>query len=180
MRKAMNTLDGLIHCTECPKETFTAIQNVQSVASLFKAIIERFSKVLRQVDTEAAHLEQTGEKKAFRVGDNSPGLMHLHTGTLDCPMGFNVDLEAKDWKRLVKTALKTEVYGGGSNPRPLTDLLKEAEIRQMAWHKIMGSLPEREQMFPGSKDFHHLHGHDKCETLGADRLKIAMDNMPWE
>ena len=73
-----------------------------------KAVVERFNKVLIEVDREALRLEETGQKKPYRIGDNNPALQHLHTGTLDCPMGFNIEIEGKDWKKLVKTALKTE------------------------------------------------------------------------
>ncbi|CAG5156996.1 uncharacterized protein ALTATR162_LOCUS4789 [Alternaria atra] len=99
-----------------------------------KAIVDRFNKVLIEVDREAVRLEETGQKKPYRIGDNNPALQHLHTGTLECPMGFNIEIEGRDWKKLVKTALKTEVYGGGSNPRPLLDLVKESEARQETWH----------------------------------------------
>ena len=178
LRKAMNTLSDLIQCPECPKESFNAIQNVQSVFALTKAIIERFNKALYEIDTEAARLEQTGQKKSFRMGDNNPSLFHLHTGTLDCPMGFNIDLEARDWRKIVKGALKTEVYGGGSNQRPLKDLIKEAEARQLRWHSEKDCWPDgRRRLF--SHQEHESHKSGRCEALGAHRLQWSIDNLDW-
>jgi hypothetical protein len=178
LRKAMSAISDLIHCDQCPKEPFSAIQNVQSIVSLFKAVVERFNKVLLAVDVEATELERTSQKKPYRIGDNNPALFHLHTGTLDCPMGFNIELEAKDWRRIVKTALKTEVYGGGSNPRPLLDLVRESEDRQQKWH---------EDGLSWSEEMKHLHGRghecDKtqdCETLGARHIRRAIDNLKWD
>lgn len=174
LRKAMDTITSLINCPVCPKEPFSAIQNLQSLVSLFKAIIERFHKVLDEVDAEAARLEQTGQKKPYRIGDNSPGLMHLHTGTADCPMGFNIDIEASDWKRLVKTALKTEMFGGGSNQRPVNLLLQEAEARQARWHgEKEFQCDQRTRMFGADQD------KTKCIALGSEQIRMAMQNLEW-
>jgi hypothetical protein len=178
MRKAMTAISDLIYCDQCPKESFSAIQNVQSIASLFKAVVERFNKVLVGVDTEASELERTGQKKSYRIGDNNPALFHLHTGTLDCPMGFNIELEPNDWRRIVKTALKTEVYGRGSNPRPLLDLIKESEVRQEKWHA--NKLPWSEEMKRLHGSEHECGNTQACETLGARHIRRAIDNLKWE
>ncbi|KAA8625026.1 hypothetical protein PtrSN002B_010940 [Pyrenophora tritici-repentis] len=178
LRKAQSVLSGLIHCTECPKEAYSAIQNVQSIISLMKAIVERFNKVLMEVDREAARLEAIGERKPYRIGDNNPALFHLHTGDFNCPMGFNIELEPKDWRKLVKTALKTEVYGGGSNPRPLLDLVKESEERQEMWHRDRHAWNEEmEQLHPERQDSDPSQG---CEALGAEHIRKTIDNLRWD
>lgn len=181
LRKAMSNLSDLIHCPQCPKEMFTAIQNIHSAVAIFKALVERFNKVLIELDAEAERLQQTGQKKPYRVGDNNPALHHLHTGTLDCPMGFNIDLEAKDWKRIVKTALKTEIHGGGSNPRPLMDLLKEIEARQERWHndKEFWS-EERIHMFGGTRLECKDRSTKPCEALGADHIRRAINRLNFD
>ncbi|RAR07044.1 hypothetical protein DDE82_002986 [Stemphylium lycopersici] len=178
LRKAISALSDLISCPQCPNEPFSAIQNVQSLVSLMKAIIERLNKVLMEVDREAARLEVTGQKKPYRIGDNNPALFHLHTGTPDCPMCFNIELEAKDWRRLVKTALRTEVYGGGSNPQPLLDLVKESEVRQEKWHNDEHAWNEEmKQLHAGRADCDKSKG---CEALGAQHIRRAIDNLKWD
>jgi hypothetical protein len=177
LRKAMGVLSDLIHCPQCPKDTFSATQNISSIASLCKVIIERFNKVLMGIDAEAERLEQNGEKKPYRIGEANPALQHLHTGTLDCPMGFNIELEAKDWKRMVKTALKSEIYGNGSNPQPLLTLVEEAVKRQKRWH-------EDEEFYCAER--RHLFGErnenakKKCHALGADHIKHVIGCLKWE
>ena len=178
LRKAMGAVADLIHCPQCPKETFSAIQNIQSIVSLLKAITERFAKVLYEIDTEAARLEACGEKKPYRIGDNNPALAHMHTGTTDCPMGFNIDIEAKDWKRLAKTALRTEVFGNGSNPRSLLQLVDEAEARQKRWHENKGyCTTERRQLF-GER--HQDDTPKDCEALASQHIRRAIGNLQWE
>jgi hypothetical protein len=178
LRKAMGILSDLIHCPQCPNDNFSAIQNIASIVSLCKAIIERFNKVLMTIDAEAKRLEQTGEKKPYRIGDNTPELHHLHTGTLDCPMGFNIEIGAQDWKRLAKMALKTEVYGHGSNARPLLQLIKEAEERQQRWHDDRDlHCKEREQLFSARTT---LHREEKCQALGADHIRWMVGNLQWD
>jgi hypothetical protein len=174
----MSALSDLIHCPHCPKESFSAIQNVQSIVAVFKAVVERFNKVLLEVDREATRLEDAGQKKPYRIGDNNPALFHLHTGTLDCPMGFNIELEPRDWRRLVKTALKTEVYGGGSNTRPLLDLVKESEGRQERWHSDKHSWSEELKQLHGQRlDCDATQG---CEALGANHIRRTIDNLKWD
>ncbi|USP74232.1 hypothetical protein yc1106_01506 [Curvularia clavata] len=178
LRNAMSALADIISCSQCPKDPFSAIQNVQSIVSLMKAIVERFNKVLVEVDHEAARLEETGQKKSYRIGDRNPALSHLHTGTLDCPMGFNIELEANEWRRLVKTALKTEVYGNGSNPQPLLELVKRSEMRQEIWHKDRRSWTD---------EMIQLHGAQQecpasqgcCKALGAQHILQTINNLKW-
>jgi hypothetical protein len=178
LRKAMGVLSELIHCPQCPKDNFSAIQNIASIVALCKAIVERFNKVLMVIDAEAVRLEQTGQKKPYRIGDNSPELHHLHTGNLDCPMGFNIEIEAKDWKRLAKTALKTEVYGAGSNPQPLLQLVQEAEQRQKRWHEDKEyHCAEREHLF-GKRTAHDAS--KKCEALGAEQIRRMIGILNWD
>jgi hypothetical protein len=178
LRKAMVALSDLIHCPQCPKDNFSAIQNISSIVALCKAIVERFSKVLTVIDAEAKRLEETGEKKSYRIGDNNPDLHHLHTGTLDCPMGFNIEIGAQDFKRMAKTALKTEIYGNGSNSRPLLQLVQEAEDRQKRWHGDLDMhCAEREHLF-GKRT--PEDAKRKCEALGADHIRHMINNLRWE
>jgi hypothetical protein len=174
----MTTISSLIHCPICPLDPFSAIQNVSSIVSLFKAILERFSKVLQEIHLECERLRTTGSKKPYRIGDNSPHLAHLHTGTLDCPMGFNVDLEPDAWKGLVKVALKGEVQGGGSNPAPLELLLEQAEARQRKWHSDTGFLREERRRIWGSQN--ECEGeHGSCKSLGSAHIRRAMEALDW-
>lgn len=147
LRHAMSTVSTIIHCEKCPNGTFSSIQNVQSLSALLSAIAERFHQILFEVDREAERLERSGEKKTFRIGDSDPALQHLHTGTEDCPMGYNIELDAKEWKSLVKKAIRTEVIGGGSNPTPFSALLDQFEERQYRWHTGDNHLEERARIF---------------------------------
>jgi len=177
LRTATTTLSTLIHCPTCPLDPFSATQNLQSIVSLFKALVLRFNKVLLEVDAEATRLMQNSEKKPFRVGDNSAALAHLHTGTPDCPMGFNIQLEAREWSKIVKTALRTEVWGGGSNTKPLVELLAETEERQRRWHAEPDLWKE---------EMGHLKGGRKCaregicEALGAEHIRRSIEELVWE
>lgn len=92
-------------------------------------------------------------------------------------MGFNIELEAKDWKRLAKTAVRGEVHGNGSNSRPLLQLLQEVTERQKRWHEncAQGDHMHSSLFRP------HDHDHKKsCEALGAERLRQSIENMNWD
>ncbi|KAF2856333.1 hypothetical protein T440DRAFT_485439 [Plenodomus tracheiphilus IPT5] len=178
LRTAMSALSTLLHCPTCPLDPFTAIQNIQSITSLFKALTSRFAKAILDINTEATRLSLSGVKKPFRVGDNSPALAHLHTGTLDCPMGFNIELEAREWKKIVKAALRMEVWGGGSGGLCLVGLLGECEQRQRMWHgdkKVWG-----EEMRYLRQEGEECGEGKGCEALGAEHIRRVIVRFDWE
>lgn len=111
LRRAITTTSTIMRCDKCPQQPFTAIQNVLTMTSLLSAIAERYHKVLQSIDTEAMRLEHLGEKKTFRVGDTDPLLQHLHTGTEDCPMGFNIELEPQRLETIVQEGAKNRSPG---------------------------------------------------------------------
>lgn len=180
LRSAMDTASAIIHCPKCPKENFTAIQNVQSLSALLTALGERFHRVLTEIDAEAARLEETGQKKPFRIGDNSAENAHLHTGTLNCPMGFDIQLEGKDWKKLAKQALRTEVLGGGCNKRPLVWLLEEMEKRQKRWHEDHDSNREERERMWGSHDECHNKGEEATCLKMIKQIRTMIGRMKWD
>ncbi|KAF2869842.1 hypothetical protein BDV95DRAFT_497944, partial [Massariosphaeria phaeospora] len=184
LRQAMSTTSTMLQCEKCPQDTFSAMQNVQSLTALFSAIAERFHKVLRDIDAEAARLEQAGAKKPFRIGDNNAANMHLHTGTIDCPMGFDIELEPNEWKRLAKRALKTEVLGGGSNPVPLSHLVEEMSNRQSRWHTGKNfHRDEVSQLFGGTEACamrYKENPRDAACVRMIDQIRGMLDRMGWD
>jgi hypothetical protein len=92
----------------------------------------------------------------------------LHTGTLNCPMSFEIQLEPSDWKKFAKQGLRMEVFGGGQNKTSFISLLNAMEMRQRRWHadKSMHT-EERTKMF-GS--------HEHCASNGESATCIRMVN----
>ncbi|UPX10876.1 uncharacterized protein EKO05_0001512 [Ascochyta rabiei] len=178
LRKAMTAVSAVLHCPTCPLDPFSALQNVSSLTSLFKAIVSRFAKALAEVDLEAQRLRAQAARKPYRIGDNSPALSHLHTGTLDCPMGFDVELQPDVWKTLVKAALRTEMDGGGSNPTPLMRLLRETEERQARWHGDGGLLAKERRRLWGQEDCEKEEL--ACEGLGSEHIRRVIGRLNWE
>ncbi|ORY13494.1 hypothetical protein BCR34DRAFT_264339 [Clohesyomyces aquaticus] len=179
LRLAIMSASDIVRCDKCPADPFNAIQNVLTLASLLSALAERYHKVLFEIESEAIRLEQAGKKKPFRVGDNNPALHHLHTGTLDCPMGFDVELEAGEWRRLAKKALKTEVLGGGSNLTPLTALLDQMEARQRRWHAECGHGEERERLFGKQRECEKPEEEAMCLKM-INQVRTMIGRMEWE
>ncbi|KAF2661380.1 hypothetical protein K491DRAFT_587528 [Lophiostoma macrostomum CBS 122681] len=177
MRQAMHAAWCIIHCKQCRRDVFTTIQNVQSTSALLSAIGERFHRILQEIDEETERLEASGEKKPFRVGDNSLANAHLHTGTFDCPMGFDVNLEPREFRKLAKKALKTEVLGGGGNPVPFSSLLDQFEKRQNEWHHGDAHLEEGKKVFGENGTCKPGDAH--CVRL-VQTVRRIVDNMNWE
>ncbi|OCK86398.1 hypothetical protein K432DRAFT_376718 [Lepidopterella palustris CBS 459.81] len=147
LRSGMTTAMAILHCEDCPKEAYSAIQNVVTLTALLTALAERFCRALQAIDADAKKLEQSGQKKDMRIGDNSLENLHLHTGGVDCHMSFNIELGAEDWRKLAKKAVRTEVWGNGSNPTPLIRVVEQMELRQERWHAHNSGQMERGHIF---------------------------------
>ncbi|KAL5394816.1 hypothetical protein PMIN04_000383 [Paraphaeosphaeria minitans] len=180
IRPALITASTMINCTKCPTENFSAIQNMQALNTLLSAIAERFHKVLSGIDAEAVRLEQTQEKKSFRVGDNSTENRHLHTGTLDCPMGYDLSLDAQDWKRLAKQMLKTEVMGGGHNLTSLLGVVEELEKRQRRWHQDTSMYTEERIKMFGAENMCRNEGDQAMCLRMMSHIRTMVERMDWD
>ncbi|KAF2272107.1 uncharacterized protein EI97DRAFT_236597 [Westerdykella ornata] len=176
-RRAMQAAFSMLQCQQCPTKMFTLLQSTYAVTTLLSAIAERFHRILKAIDDEAEALEQRGEKKSFRVGDSNPLVQHLHTGTPDCPLGFHILVDAKEWKSLAKKVIRTEVEGGGSNPLPFSALLEQFEQRQQTIHTSDRLQEERESMYGGRHCDHA--GEPLCQKL-IKHVRVMIENLQWE
>ncbi|KAF2813451.1 uncharacterized protein BDZ99DRAFT_438623 [Mytilinidion resinicola] len=178
LRSALASTLQILHCPDCPRETFSGIQNVITLTSLLTAIAERYHRALKAIDEEAEQLEKSGRKKDFRVGEMSVNTLHLHTGEVDCPMGFHIELGAEEWKKLAKKVIKTEVLGKGSSPTPLIEVVEQMEKRQTEWHSRMHEMnPEREKLFGRCNDAHQS-GDATCLRM-VKQVRMMIDAMNW-
>lgn len=139
LREAMQSTADIISCPVCPKRYITALQNSQSLGSLFLSIAERYAKVLDSISLEAAGAEAAHKMKKFRLADFNSGDAHVHTGGLSCAAQFSVDLSPVEWKNLAKKVVRAEIYGptDGEHYRPyLQELFGQMRSRQIEWHNL--------------------------------------------
>ena len=141
IKSAIRTTKGVLECSQCPKESTSAMQNIMMLITLVTTITDSYRKMLVYIDNETARAEAAGEKKNYRIGDNSPEKWHMHTGTLDCPMGFNIDLDPDQWKSLARQVIKADVHGSANaSSTSLMGLVGSLEERQVRWHENPPSL----------------------------------------
>ena len=130
LQKATNTARDVLRCPCCPKTFNSAFQNISLLGTLLPLIIMEYAKLLSHVDEKSAG----GESVTFRMGIQDPALMHHHTGTVDCPMGFNIELSAVEWRRTARKVIKQQVHGVKTGNESLCSLIDELEQRQHTWH----------------------------------------------
>ncbi len=135
IRLACNAAYGFLVCQQCPKDRNTAMSNLMFLTTLLTSIVERYDRVLKQVDADAQQASGSGKAIPFRMGENRPEYAHLHTGTFDCPMGFDVDISPSEWRKLARKAIKADVLGPAPNGRQsISDIVDLFEQRQHQWH----------------------------------------------
>jgi hypothetical protein len=159
LRNSIQSTKAVLECPQCPKESTSAMQNIMLLTTLLTSITDCYRKLLLSIDTEAKRVEEAGEKKHFRMGDSSPEKAHLHTGTLDCPMGFYVDLNGQEWRTLARKVVKADVVGSGValNSSAVLGLADMLEERQRRWHRDPKTLEIRTHF---SKDGIHCAPRD--------------------
>jgi hypothetical protein len=134
LRSALATTTNVLKCEQCPKQPMTAMQNVMLLTTLLTTITDSYRKLILAIDVEAKRAKESGELKGFRVGDNSMERMHLHTGTPDCPMGFDIELDGEEWRKFARSVVKADVDGSRSGSRSIMGLANQLDERQRQWH----------------------------------------------
>ena len=134
VKSAINTASDICFCDFCPRQRDTARQNILLINTLLTTIASTCDRILKAVSSEAARAQAEGEKKTLRMGDSSPQHMHLHTGTLNCPMGFDVALDAQEWRSLAFRVIRAELFDAGTPAITLERLCSQLEDRQKSWH----------------------------------------------
>ncbi|KAL8798654.1 MAG: hypothetical protein Q9182_006487 [Xanthomendoza sp. 2 TL-2023] len=130
LTKGTNLARAIIRCPLCPLDFPSALQTSMLLTTLIRLIVHGYSALIEHIQSQEAE----GQKISYRVGDFSLSNAHLHTGGLDCPMGFNVELEPAEWAAMVKKVLKQDLYGSSQNIDCLTGVIEEFEQRQQTWH----------------------------------------------
>ncbi|KAL8814242.1 MAG: hypothetical protein Q9223_006521 [Gallowayella weberi] len=151
LTKGTNLARAVIRCPLCPLDFPSALQTSMLLTTLIRLIVHGYSTLIEHIQTQAAE----GQKITYRVGDFSLSNAHLHTGGLDCPMGFNVELEPAEWAAMVKKVLKQDLYGNSQNIDCLTGVIEEFEQRQQTWHVMQ--LPFSEPNLTGASRSNQPH-----------------------
>ena len=158
IRPACNVAYSVLVCQQCPEDRNSAMSNLMLLTTLLTSIVERYDRVLKQIDIDTRRASAVGETIPFRMGDNRPDHAHLHTGTLDCPMGFDVDLSPSEWQKLARKVIRADVLGPAPHGRQsVSDMVDLFEQRQHQWHLR----PEVENM-----RMQHARLNGNCSTVG--------------
>ncbi|KAI4246372.1 MAG: hypothetical protein L6R40_002040 [Gallowayella cf. fulva] len=130
LTKGTHLAREVIRCPSCPLDFPSALQTSMLLTTLIRLVVYGYSTLIEQIQAQAA----AGQKITYRVGDTSLFNAHLHTGTLDCPMGFNIELEPDEWAALAKKVLKQDVHGNSQTVDCLAGVIEEMEQRHQTWH----------------------------------------------
>jgi hypothetical protein len=160
MRSACSTAYNVLRCEHCPLDRSTASSNLMLLTTVLTCVVDRYDRVLKDITLQADRAEQSGETIPFRMGENRPETAHLHTGTLDCPMGFDIDLSSREWRKLARKVVKADVLGPAPHGRQsVLDLVNLFEERQHQWHLR----PDVEHLRAHYERLHGpLHNENNC------------------
>lgn len=159
IRAAIDTANAMVHCQNCPARVATLRQHFLLLTSLLTSISGALSTLFQNINGEAARCEALNEKKSFRMGERlTLQSARLHTGTLDCPMGFNIELEPTEWLELAKKATRAEVFGMINGNPSLDSILCALETRQRQNHAVLCKL------------------ENSCDVISTSKLHTTKDD----
>ncbi|KAI4277014.1 MAG: hypothetical protein L6R38_005528 [Xanthoria sp. 2 TBL-2021] len=119
-------------CTLCPLDFPTALQTSMLLITLLRLTVHGYAALVRDIQAKAAE----GYKITYRVGELNLSNGHLHTGTLDCPMGFTIELDPEEWAAMARKVLKQDIYGSSQNIDCFVGVLEELEQRHQTWQLL--------------------------------------------
>ena len=174
LRVALGKANEILTCKKCNEGTETSAvrQNTNFVLTLVSSLGCAFDRLLRYIDAEAKAVSESGLKKQFAMGDTSPHLMHLHTGTDDCPMRFDVELDGTEWRKFAFRATKAQIDDKRDGRLTLESLVDALQTRQQTWHAAVesGGVSQACRVSHASQD-------PSCLSL-ARNVKMMIEDMP--
>ncbi|KAL8782176.1 MAG: hypothetical protein Q9213_005612 [Squamulea squamosa] len=132
LTRATNLARVVTRCTVCPLDFPTALQTSMLLTTLLRLIGHGYATLVGEIDAQKAE----GRRITCRVGELSYFNAHLHTGTLDCPMGFNIELDPEEWAAMARKVLKQDIYGNSQSVDCLVGVIEELEQRHQTWHLL--------------------------------------------
>ena len=130
LTKATTVACDAIRCQRCPFAYASALQNIMALGTLIPLIAHEYGKLLKHIDERSSK----GCSIKFRMGEQSMDQLHLHTGTLDCPLSFEAELSAVEWRSMARRVIKQRVVGSAGLGVSVLGLISELDERQRDWH----------------------------------------------
>ena len=134
LKRACKLAGEVVGCKACGSRYNTALQNSMLLGTMINLIITDFRRLLTHVEERA----KTTEKLSLRMAENNTDLEHLHTGTPDCPMGIDIELDGAQWKAVADKAIRRELFGTPDH-RGLAQIVDQMKERQLEWHEKRAS-----------------------------------------
>ncbi|MCJ1435019.1 hypothetical protein MMC27_004389 [Xylographa pallens] len=141
LRAATNAVRRMLACATCAPPSLatatstplfslpTSLPNTMLLATLIPHIAHRYAQLLGAIDSEAA----SGARKTFRVGETGNALLEgLHTGQEGCPVAMEVEMEAQEWRGMMRGVVRRDLLG----EKGLVGLVERMGERQRAWHEV--------------------------------------------
>jgi hypothetical protein len=154
------------------------MQNLMMLTTLLTTVTECYRKILLAIDAHAAKAEAEGITLQYRMGDSSPERWHMHTGTNDCPMGINVDLDPGEYKMLARKVIRADVLGAANSPMgqvSILDLVRRLEERQNDWHNGASSAAMLQSSIEMRR--HFSNGGQQCNPQDGDFTCLKLIGM---
>lgn len=174
LKRVTSTAWQALRCDNCAQTYVNSLQNSSALNTLINLIITEYSKVLKEIDERS----QTEDKIQFRMGEmNAPETQHLHTGTIDCPMGITIDLTGSEWRTLARNAVRKEIFGERAGDECIAKLVDETKERQVRWHNKFAMEHGRHEHVMQLNENGEAEGFECTGMLYIKRLRELVDSL---
>ena len=174
LKRVTSTAWQALRCNNCAQSYANSLQNSSALNTLINLIITEYSKILKEIEERS----QTEDKIRFRVGEMyAPETQHLHTGTVDCPMGITIDLTGSEWRTLARNAVRKEIFGERAGDECIAKLVDETKERQIRWHNKFAVEDGRHEHVMQLNENGEAEGFECTGMLYIKRLRELVDSL---
>ena len=151
LQKAMNVAYYAIKCPVCPRDAFTAQQNLHLNITLLSSVAERFKKIVNAIRHDAAQLFEKDEIRNFQFCEASKCTYTASHITPDTSPTFDIELHATEWQQMALKVVKANCISSENRSVAnitLQDLISQMEARQTHWHADKNMVKRLSELYP--------------------------------
>ena len=170
LRNAVRLAQTTLECEICNHKNF---QHMMVTGTLLQVTAERYARVLHSIDQQSHSDEEARRKRTLRMGEVStdPSLAMQHTGQPGCPMGFEIEIEPSEWRRLARRVVQIDIFALGDEDEQ--EKVEEGKASRCGLMGVLKKMRRRQQerhaaFFATNPQAKHLSGLANCSSLNQE------------
>lgn len=114
LRGTIQKAIDVLNCQHCPLRYFSILPNSVIMGTVCLCIGECYARILDNINLEVTSLKRNGEHKRVRISNCDDDIPHYASPLFDSSL-FSVNLVPTEWRRIMRSVVKAEIFGQTEN-----------------------------------------------------------------